>query len=103
MFDQIYKTLRKDFQFLSKYGFNFSYIEHHYVMPSVVLSDGIRRIQVGMNYEDMKIFVILYKNQEQVQGVNLLENVAILGTSYNKQLQEVINYLNNYFCNNYSN
>lgn len=94
--DSIYRTIRKDFDFLYHYGFSFDHDEHHYVMPSVVFSDGIRFLQIGMHYEDGKMFAILYNSKEQLIGTNLLDNINLEGRKYKEQVQQVREYLDIY-------
>lgn len=85
----MYNRLKDDFEFINKYGFHFSYIEYHYVMPSVVFSDGTQRLQIGMHFDDGKMFVLFYKCKEQVRGEPIIGNVNFLSRKYNDQVQIV--------------
>ena len=96
MFQSDYRRFAEDFAFLEKYGFHFSHDEHHNVMPSVVFTNGVQSIQIGMHYEDKKMFVILYNHPRQVLGENLLDSVKLDGTFYREQRQQVIEYLDEY-------
>ncbi len=85
----IYNKLRDDFEFISKYGFHFSYVEHHYVMPSVVFSDGTQRLQIGMHFDDGRMFVLFYEFKEQIRGESIIGNIKFLSRKYNDQVQTV--------------
>lgn len=58
-------------------------------MPSVVFLKEDKRIQIGMNYEDGKMFVIIYDEPTQVLGEDLLENHTFTNRNYDKQVEEV--------------
>ena len=58
-------------------------------MPSVVFSDGTQRLQIGMHFDDGKMFVLFYKCKEQVRGEPIIGNVNFLSRKYNDQVQIV--------------
>lgn len=89
MFTNIYKKIKNDFSFLQDYSYLFHHDEHHNVMPSVVFSKDRKRIQIGMHYEDGKMFVIIYNEPTQVLGEDLLENHTFTNRNYDKQVEEV--------------
>ena len=95
-FQSIYKRIRKDFSFLDLYGFQFKCLEHHNIMPSVIFSNGNENLQIGMHFEDKKIFAVWYENSKQIKGVNILEDVALNGNSYKEQIIQVKNILCDY-------
>lgn len=90
MFKSIYKTLAEDFSFLQDFGFQYSRDQHHYVMPSVMFVSKTSKIQIGMHYEDKKMYVIYYDDKNLFCGINILENVQLQGDTYKKQLFQVI-------------
>lgn len=98
--DSIYKNIKNDFAFLINYGFYYSCYEHHFVMPSVIFTNGIKRIQIGMNYEEKKMFVILYETKEQLCGNNLIEHIDVVGKQYKEQYPQIVSYLKNWFYSN---
>ena len=91
--DHIYNEIKNDFSFLSSYGFAYSYNEHHYVMPSVICTDGVRRLQIGMNYEEQRMFVVLYEKEGQLCGEDLLYHKELSGKRYHQQVKQVIDYI----------
>lgn len=90
MFKSVYKRLANDFAFLQDFGFQYSRDECHYVRPSVIFSNRISEIQIGMHYEDKRMYVIYYKDKNPFSGINILENVQLQGDTYEKQLFQVI-------------
>lgn len=89
MFTNIYKKIKNDFSFLQDYLYFYHHDSHHNVMPSVVFLKEDKRIQIGMNYEDGKMFVIIYDEPTQVLGEDLLENHTFTNRNYDKQVEEV--------------
>lgn len=89
MFTNIYKKIKKDFDFLNDFSYFYHHDEHHNVMPSVVFSKDDKQIQIGMHYEDGKMFVIIYDDLAQVLGENLIENYTFQNRNYDKQVEEV--------------
>ena len=85
----IYKKIKRDFAILMAYGYVFDHDEHHYIMPSVVFRKNERKIQIGMHYEDQKMFVLYYSQRNQLLGENLIENLDFQSTKYEKHVEQV--------------
>ena len=96
MFCNIYKKIRKDFDFLQDYSYFYHHYEHHNVMPSVVFSNGNKQIQIGMHYEDGKIFVIIYDYEGQLLGNDIIENYTFSSRKYKDQVEIVKDILKKY-------
>ena len=89
----IYNKIKKDFDFLSEFGYKFDYIEHHNVMPSIMFRRNSERIQIGIHYDDRKMFVLYYSTDEQLLGENLVENLEMRFPDYKNQVSIVKTYL----------
>ena len=85
----IYKKIKRDFSLLSKYEYIFDHDEHHYVMPSVVFRKNDKKIQIGMHYEDNKMFILYYTKKDQLLGKNIIENLNFQSGKYEEHVDKV--------------
>ena len=89
MWDDIYYQIFNDFEFLYFYGYSLSHFEHHNVSPSVVYSDGVRSLQIGMSYEDGRMFALVYESPKQLRCTkDLLENITFTSRRYKHQVEK---------------
>ncbi len=79
MIESIYEKIKKDFEFLKDFGYNTCSDEHHYIFPSVVFHSQKESIQIGMNYEEKKMFAWFYSSPKQHIGTDILQNIALGG------------------------
>ena len=82
----IYQKIKRDFSLLSEYGYTFDHDEHHNVMPSVVFKKNDKMIQIGIHYDDQKIFILYYDRKNQLLGENLVENLKFQSIRYEKHV-----------------
>lgn len=87
----IYDKIKKDFSVLIEYGYEFDHCEHHNVMPSVVFRNDEKKIQIGMHYDDRKMFVLYYSKKDQLLGNNLIENLQFYSVKYELHVDLVKN------------
>ena len=85
----IYQKIKRDFSLLSEYGYIFDHDEHHNVMPSVVFKKNDKKIQVGIHYDDQKMFILYYDKKNQLLGENLIENLNFKSVKYEKHVDKV--------------
>lgn len=93
MIESIYEKIKKDFEFLKDFGYNTCSDEHHYIFPSVVFHSQKESIQIGMNYEEKKMFAWFYSSPKQHIGTDILKNIALGGESYTDQMPQVKEFL----------
>ncbi|MBR2492166.1 MAG: hypothetical protein IKB64_01700 [Paludibacteraceae bacterium] len=84
----IYEKIKRDFSILNEYGYEFDHYEHHNVMPSVVFRKNEKSLQIGMHYDDQKIFVLYYSKKNQLLGENLTENLQFYSIKYEKHIEK---------------
>ncbi len=127
IFKNIYEKIQNDFGFVNNYGFYYEHDFKHSVHPSAVFKKGLILMQIGYNYENHKIFVILsdpnenrYPNKENLDKIakldperlelfnkgipkfkNLLDKEIILGKKYDEQVDSVKLIVLNYLKSNY--
>lgn len=85
----IYQKIKRDFSLLSEYGYIFDHDEHHNVMPSVVFIKNDKKIQIGIHYDDQKMFILYYAKKNQLLGENLIENFNFQSVKYEKHVEKV--------------
>ena len=58
----IYEKIKFDFSFIETYGYKFCNLFKSYIAPSVTFSNDKYKIQIGMDYEESKMFISFLKN-----------------------------------------
>ena len=99
----IYQKIRRDFSLLSEYGYIFDHDEHHNVMPSVVFRKNDKMIQIGIHYDDQKMFILYYTKKNQLFGENIIKNLNFQNVKYEKHLDKVKPILMDFLQRNQSN
>ena len=93
----IYEKIKYDFSFVETYGYKFRNLFESYIAPSVMFSNGKDEIQIGMDYEEGRMFISWYE-KNIISPVIVLENVDFESKEYvyqvDKAKEELIDFLN---------
>lgn len=103
----IYKKLVDDFTFLNIYGYFCTGIQKHYVMPSVIFQNEQIEIQIGYAFDETRFFINIMDTTIERYYVydnhsHLLNDVVLIGDSYDRQLNQVREILRHYLQSNKS-
>lgn len=93
----IYKKIACDFGFIREFGLVHTYELRHYVYPSIVFcNNGVLRlvtedIRIGMNYEERKMYAIIYIKTKEggLHGYDILHDINLNGSTYEEQVEQV--------------
>lgn len=93
----IYEKIKHDFSFIETYGYKICNLFKSYIAPSVMFSNDKYEIQIGMDYEEGRMFISFFKKLTINPG-RVLEDVSFESREYEYQVdkakEELINFLN---------
>lgn len=91
-----YRIMKRDFSFLTNYGFKFAYKSKHNVRPGVVYTNQKSLITILFDYYEGKFEVSFHQDDNDLLGISMLPSNWENGVSsdYLKQLSIVKNYVN---------
>ena len=96
MFKSIYKKLKEDFDFLNDYGYIFKYELKHFEFPSILYGKNELEIQIGFNYREDRFYINVFKDDDDLNPMEILNNIELPGKTYKDQVGTVKEYLKAY-------
>lgn len=83
----IYKKIQADFSFLEELGYKYDSIFESNVVPSILFCSANRKIQIGVNFENDKIFILYYERFDFLNAIDVLGGCEFKSRKYKKQVE----------------
>lgn len=98
MFKSIYKKLKEDFDFLNDYGYIYKYQLKHFEFPSILYGKNKLEIQIGFNYREDRFYINVFKDDDDLHPMEILNNIELPRKTYKEQVGIVKGYLKAYLA-----
>lgn len=83
----IYKKIRTDFSFVKEFGYMHDLVYESHVVPSILFCSANRKIQIGVNFENDKIFILYYERFDALDAIDVLGGCEFESRRYKKQVE----------------
>lgn len=86
-FKKFYKKIQADFSFLEELGYKYDSIFESNVVPSILFCSANRKIQIGVNFENDRIFILYYERFDFLNAIDVLDGCEFKSRKYKKQVE----------------
>jgi len=97
----IYKKIRTDFSFVKEFGYIYDLVYESHVVPSILFCSANRKIKIGVNFENDKIFILYYENFDSLDAIDVLGGCEFESRGYKKQVEKAKSVLKNFLENGF--